>query len=76
MPTWLAGLVALAAVVTVYFTCLRPMRRGHCALPAGGQDTELQREIAELREELRILRAQDALDTGRVPSSDPPAADV
>jgi ribosomal protein L29 len=39
---------------------------------AGTQgDAELDRQVAELREELRMLRAQDALDSGRVPSSKP-----
>ena len=34
-----------------------------------GRLAELERQLAELREELRVLRAQDALDSGRVPSS-------
>ena len=33
----------------------------------------MDRHLAELREEVRILRAQDALDTGQPPSSAPGA---
>lgn len=71
MPTWLAALVALVAVTAVYFFCLRPVRRGGCAMGAHRPDPELQRQIAELREELRVLRAEDALASGPA-SSGPP----
>lgn len=64
MPTWLAALVALAAVTAVYFFCIRPMRRGGCAMGTQRPDPELQRQIADLREELRVLRAEDALASG------------
>ncbi|MGH3431280.1 MAG: hypothetical protein ACRDQB_00430, partial [Thermocrispum sp.] len=49
-----------------YFFCIRPMRRGECAtgVASGGQDAERAREIAELREEIRILRAEDTLEGG------------
>ncbi|MGH3434784.1 MAG: hypothetical protein ACRDQB_18320 [Thermocrispum sp.] len=67
MPTWLAALIALAAIAATYLLCVRPMQRGgHCGLGGGCQsDPEREREIADLREELRVLRAQDTL------SSDP-----
>jgi hypothetical protein len=60
MSTSFAALIALAAVATTYFTCIRPMRRGHRA--TGGSNTdeaELDQQIAGLRKELRVLRAQD-----------------
>lgn len=65
MPTWLAALVALAAIALTYFFCVRPMRRdGRCGMgDACRSDADRAREIAELREELRILRAEDALDS-------------
>ena len=72
MPTWLAALVAVAAITAVYFFCIRPMRNGNCAMSGGSvRDPELDRQIADLREELRVLRAQDSLESGQV-SSDPP----
>jgi hypothetical protein len=65
MPTWVVGLVAIAAVTVTYFSCVRPMLRGrgHCGAPGGTGD--LDHEIAQLREEVRVLRAQDSLDGGR-----------
>lgn len=68
MSVWLAGVVALAAITVTYVFCIRP----HLRMSGAEQDTELDRQVAELREELRVLRAQDALDSGRVPSSRPP----
>jgi hypothetical protein len=75
MPVWIAGLIALGAITATYFSCVRPhlRNRGDCGMtgsPAQG-DAELDRQVAELREELRVLRAQDALDSGRVPTSKP-----
>lgn len=73
MSTLVAALVAAGAVTAVYFFCLRPMRRGTCEMTGGSQeqDAELDRQIADLREELRVLRAQDALDSGQIPISRP-----
>jgi hypothetical protein len=81
MSVWIAGFIALAAITATYFSCVRPhlRNRGGCGTAGGGprHDAELDRQVAELREELRMLRAQDALDSGRVPSSKPtPPADV
>jgi hypothetical protein len=61
MSTWVAALVAVAAITVTYFTCVRPMLRGqrHCG-PATDQDPELSRQIAELRAEVRKLRTEDA----------------
>lgn len=71
MPTWLAALVAVAVVTVVYFLCIRPMRRGGCAMGASRPDPELERQIADLREELRVLQAEEAL-ASRPTSDDSP----
>ncbi|MGH3775962.1 MAG: hypothetical protein ACRDRR_09550 [Pseudonocardiaceae bacterium] len=78
MPTWVAALIAVAAITAVYFFCIRPMRNGSCAMSGAHEhDAELDRQIAELREEVRVLRAQDALESGRVPTDRPaPPADA
>jgi hypothetical protein len=78
MPTWLTAVVAVAAIGAVYFFCMRPMRRGNCAMTGGSaQDPELARQIADLREELRVLRAEDALESGQVRTDRPgPGKDV
>ncbi len=76
MPTWLAALIAIAAITATYYFCIRPMRRGECGMATGGNEDERSREIAELREELRILRAEDALESNQESDSgkQPPAA--
>lgn len=77
MPTWMAALIAIAAITATYYFCIRPMRRGECGMAAGeNQDDERSREIAELREELRILRAEDDLESGQASESgkQPPTA--
>jgi len=62
MSIWLAAVLAIAAVSATYIFCVRPMWHGHaqCGIAAGvdQRDAELDRQIAELREELRILRAE------------------
>ncbi|SFB62580.1 hypothetical protein SAMN05216266_13115 [Amycolatopsis marina] len=68
MPTWFSAFVAVAAITAVYFFCIRPMRKGNCAMmPGSKQDTDLDRQIADLQEELRVLRAEDSLESGRLP---------
>ena len=75
MSVWIAGLIAVAAITATYFSCVRPHLRnkGGCAMTGGGaqDDIELDREVAELREEVRVLRAEDALDSGQVSSGKP-----
>ena len=34
MPTWLAAVIALAAITATYLFCVRPMLRGRCAASA------------------------------------------
>lgn len=75
MSTWIAAFVAVAAIAATYFFCVRPGLRGRCG--TGGRAGDADRQLAELREELRVLRAQDALDSGRVPGIRPaPPADM
>lgn len=66
MSTWIAAFIAIAAITATYFLCVRPAMRGRCPSsrsPGSGAATD--RQIAELREEVRVLAAQDLLDTGR-----------
>lgn len=70
MSTWIAAFVAVAAIAATYFLCVRPALRGRCAMSGTSEaGSATDRQIAELREELRMLRAQDALDDGRVARS-------
>jgi hypothetical protein len=67
MDTVFLALVAAAALAATWFFCLRPMRRGRCAMTRRAGDPELSRQIAELQEEIRMLRAQDAIATTQAP---------
>jgi hypothetical protein len=67
MSTWVAAAIAVAAILSTYFFCVRPAMRGRCATSVSpGPGAENERQLAELREEVRVLRAQDSLDSGRV----------
>ncbi|MGH3980431.1 MAG: hypothetical protein ACRDRZ_15735 [Pseudonocardiaceae bacterium] len=61
MDTLVLALVAAASLTATWFFCLRPMRRGRCVMSRNRDDHHLSREIAELREEIRVLRAQEVL---------------
>ncbi|MDQ3028779.1 MAG: hypothetical protein M3R09_01830 [Actinomycetota bacterium] len=61
MDTVVLALVAAASLAVTWFFCLRPMRRGRCAMTGNSVDQELRRQIAELQEEICMLRAQDVL---------------
>lgn len=70
----LAAAVLVASLTLTYLFCLRPMRRGRCAVGAGrgqgrhlGQTPERDAEIARLRQEVSALR--DAHAAGRFGSS-------
>lgn len=75
MSVWIAGLIALGAVTATYFSCVRPhlRDRGGRGMTGGGtrRNAELDRQVAALREEVRVLRALDALDSGRLSSGRP-----
>lgn len=77
MSTVLAAGIAVAAITATYFFCVRPHLRVHGCHASGAQKTantatggapasEQDRQIAQLREELRMLRAQDRLDAGQL----------
>jgi hypothetical protein len=53
MSTWVAALVAAVAITLTYLFCVRPMMRGRAA-DSRAEDPE----VVQLREELRVLRAQ------------------
>jgi hypothetical protein len=70
----LAAVVLVASLTLTYLFCLRPMRRGHCAVGAGrgqgrhlGETPDRDAEIARLRQEVSALRDAHAAD--RSPSS-------
>jgi hypothetical protein len=73
MSVWIAGLLAFGAITATYFSCVRPHLRdtGGRGMAGGGRrkDAVLARRVVELREELRVLRTQGALDSDRVPSN-------
>lgn len=75
MSTWLAAGVALAAIAATYFCCVRPAMRGQCAASradTGSASAELDRQLGELREEVRVLHAQDLLDANSNTDQTPP----
>jgi hypothetical protein len=70
----LAAAVLVASLTLTYLFCLRPMRRGHCAVGARrghgrhlSDTADRDAEIAGLRQEVSALR--DAHAAGRFGSS-------
>jgi hypothetical protein len=53
MNTWLAALMAAAAIALTYVFCVRTMMRGCSRQPKSGAN---EQKITELSEELRVLR--------------------
>lgn len=59
-----ATVVLLASVALTYFFCIRPMRKGRCAMVPKAQGAEQARstvdegEIVRLRAEVAALRAE------------------
>lgn len=56
-------LVLLVSFVLTYVFCLRPMRRGQCAVSRRHDDQQIapanqDAEIARLREEIQAMRAR------------------
>lgn len=54
-------LPAVAAIVVTYLCCLRPMRRGHCAMTSSEKQQRavgtLDQALADARAELATLKA-------------------
>jgi hypothetical protein len=73
----LLAAVAVTSLAATWFFCLRPMWKGRCGMSghAGSSDEKLSRQIAELQEEIRMLRAQDALGKDRSVRRDDVGAD-
>ena len=70
METWVAAAIASATIASTYFFCVRPGMRGRCAGGRPGaavdsRDADFDRQMAQLREDIRVLRAQDLLDAGQ-----------
>lgn len=76
MSTYVAGLITVVAIGAVYLFSVRPHLRGQRAMAGDSDNAEQDRQIADLRKQLRMLRAQDSLDTPRVPNSEPTPPDV
>lgn len=83
MATWIAAAIAIAAIAAIaatYFFCIRPGMHARCATSGNNRpNAAVDRQLAELREDLRVLRAQDSLYEGQgpVPSRLPtPPADA
>jgi hypothetical protein len=71
MSSWLLALVAAASVTTTCLLCVCQVRRDQVrrrvTADAIRKHALLRVQIAELREELQILRAEEALETDRGP---------
>jgi hypothetical protein len=71
--TWLAAVVALVAIAMTYFICVRPHLPGRqSGVESHSENQVVDRQLADLRDELRALLAYDALEGSRVPGTDPP----
>jgi hypothetical protein len=82
IPTWLATTIPVGAIATTYAFRVPPGLKGRWVTnpttSASGTgmtrgDGKVDRQLAALRDEPRILRAHDVLDTR--PPSPPPASD-
>jgi hypothetical protein len=59
MPTWLAGLIAVAAITVTYFSCVRPHLSGRGCARSGGSvqdaDLDVRHAAAPKRSGLRLF---------------------
>ena len=78
MEAWVAAAIATASIASTYYFCVRPGIRGRCAGARPGaavdsNDADLDRQMAQLQEDIRVLHAQDLLDAGQTaPKPVPP----
>ena len=59
ISTGIAAAILATSVVFTYFFCLRPMKRGRCAMTSRmptSTSMSHEAEIAQLRQEIRNLR--------------------
>lgn len=71
---WLPATAAAAAVTFTYFFCVRPMRRGQCAMTSSADENRLDKELTEAQSALARMRAdQHASD---LTAGDPAAREV
>ena len=69
----LAALVAVVAYALPYFICVRPHLPGRrSGVESQSENQAVDRQLANLRDDLRALRDHDGLDAGRMPDSNPP----
>ncbi len=71
---WLPGLVALAAITAVYLSCVRPhlRRRGRPPTQTRKDAAGLDQQVADLREQLRVLRVDAYLSDRELPRNSTP----
>lgn len=71
MPTAFAAALALAAVIATYFFCVRPaadVRRRAGGVPgSAAARSDLDRELAQLGEEVRVRRTRDPVTISHAP---------
>jgi hypothetical protein len=64
---WLASVVAVVAIAMTYLICVRPHLRGRrTGVESQSENQAVDRQLADLRDDLRALRDHNALDGGRV----------
>jgi hypothetical protein len=57
MSTWLSAAAALAAIALTYLICVRPHLPGRAlAVQSHSKNQAVDRQLADLRDELRALR--------------------
>ncbi|MGK7223456.1 hypothetical protein ACSNO4_11755 [Kocuria flava] len=59
ISTGIAAAILAASVIFTYFFCLRPMKRGQCAMTScmpTSKPMSREAEIAQLRQEIQDLR--------------------
>jgi hypothetical protein len=71
--TWLAAVVAVVAIGLTYFICGRPHLPDRArAIESHSENQAVARQLADLRDELRALRAQHGFAGSPTPPHGPP----